>query len=690
MDALAAAAAGQAAARRRLQGRPEDAGRRHRRALERRRARRWRHRRLRLAGRAGAHQPSCGVRRHPVQQQGRAQPDRRRLHCRRSCRRAARQSGFPRAGHGGLRQGDRRRAEGRGRQDRAGLLRRCRPRQQGDRRRLRAGSRRPLQRGEHVLRHRLLPHQTAGTARHPPGLRTAPRDRQLWRRDRQFHVAAPHRRFHPAARLRGQGRQAGRLQPGQRALSRARAPVAGEGRTEGRRLRDAGRLPGHDIPAPHRRRIRRAGQLDAAGARGGIRPADRRDRSGRQAGCRREDALCRAAAVAEEQPQACRGRTGRPASQRCRARPRRGRTRHAGDRRGGEGAGGHRRACRFDRRRLGHARARTAAVPIRFAVPADARRDHPGTAARGIGQTGRRARERLPGARPRPDRRRPEAGAAPLCAGGGESPAHGLADALSAVAGRAAPARLRCRLRPHARRAETGTGCAVCEHETGRRGRTPVALRRSPRRQTDGGRSPDRPGGVAGTGAAGPGAGAQDPRRRAASSSPGVHACAVRLAPAARARAVPGCQRYPARELRQGGRILATRRRAVHAGDHGRRDRRKEHRPGAVRRAETIAGGDRERRFRRYRRSGAEDADGQLPHQPGHDRRQFGFTGTQRTWRTDRPELRQQLGIRQRQLPSDCCNSGCPICVHDLYAEQLQHYREQLAAWKQRHPEEPL
>ena len=41
-------------------------------------------------------------------------------------------------------------------------------------------------------------------------------------------------------------------------------------------------------------------------------------------------------------------------------------------------------------------------------------------------------------------------------------------------------------------------------------------------------------------------------------------------------------------------------------------------------------------------------------------------------------------------LPSDCCDSGCPICVHDLYAEQLQHYRELLAAWKQRHPEEPL
>ncbi|TDK30835.1 oxidoreductase-like domain-containing protein [Luteimonas terrae] len=39
-------------------------------------------------------------------------------------------------------------------------------------------------------------------------------------------------------------------------------------------------------------------------------------------------------------------------------------------------------------------------------------------------------------------------------------------------------------------------------------------------------------------------------------------------------------------------------------------------------------------------------------------------------------------------LPSDCCDSGCAVCVHDTYAEELQYYREQLAAWTARQSRE--
>jgi hypothetical protein len=37
-------------------------------------------------------------------------------------------------------------------------------------------------------------------------------------------------------------------------------------------------------------------------------------------------------------------------------------------------------------------------------------------------------------------------------------------------------------------------------------------------------------------------------------------------------------------------------------------------------------------------------------------------------------------------LPSDCCDSGCDPCVYDLYNDELQLYRQRLAAWQSRHP----
>ncbi|WP_166925501.1 oxidoreductase-like domain-containing protein [Xanthomonas sp. 60] len=38
--------------------------------------------------------------------------------------------------------------------------------------------------------------------------------------------------------------------------------------------------------------------------------------------------------------------------------------------------------------------------------------------------------------------------------------------------------------------------------------------------------------------------------------------------------------------------------------------------------------------------------------------------------------------------PNECCGSGCPLCVLDLYSEELQRYRQALAAWRLRHPEQ--
>lgn len=37
--------------------------------------------------------------------------------------------------------------------------------------------------------------------------------------------------------------------------------------------------------------------------------------------------------------------------------------------------------------------------------------------------------------------------------------------------------------------------------------------------------------------------------------------------------------------------------------------------------------------------------------------------------------------------PNECCESGCPLCVLDVHAEEMRVYREALAAWEQRHPD---
>jgi hypothetical protein len=39
-------------------------------------------------------------------------------------------------------------------------------------------------------------------------------------------------------------------------------------------------------------------------------------------------------------------------------------------------------------------------------------------------------------------------------------------------------------------------------------------------------------------------------------------------------------------------------------------------------------------------------------------------------------------------LPGDCCDSGCDPCVYDLYAEETAAYREKMAAWRLRHPQD--
>ncbi len=39
-----------------------------------------------------------------------------------------------------------------------------------------------------------------------------------------------------------------------------------------------------------------------------------------------------------------------------------------------------------------------------------------------------------------------------------------------------------------------------------------------------------------------------------------------------------------------------------------------------------------------------------------------------------------------KPLPMECCESGCPVCVYDIYTIELEAYRAALAAWLERNP----
>lgn len=43
----------------------------------------------------------------------------------------------------------------------------------------------------------------------------------------------------------------------------------------------------------------------------------------------------------------------------------------------------------------------------------------------------------------------------------------------------------------------------------------------------------------------------------------------------------------------------------------------------------------------------------------------------------------------EKPLPCDCCESGCDWCVYTVYADELDAYEKELAAWRGRHPDAP-
>jgi hypothetical protein len=47
--------------------------------------------------------------------------------------------------------------------------------------------------------------------------------------------------------------------------------------------------------------------------------------------------------------------------------------------------------------------------------------------------------------------------------------------------------------------------------------------------------------------------------------------------------------------------------------------------------------------------------------------------------RPDKPEA---------PLPAECCESGCEVCVWDVYNDQMRAWRDAMSRWRQAHPGE--
>lgn len=41
----------------------------------------------------------------------------------------------------------------------------------------------------------------------------------------------------------------------------------------------------------------------------------------------------------------------------------------------------------------------------------------------------------------------------------------------------------------------------------------------------------------------------------------------------------------------------------------------------------------------------------------------------------------------EKPLPTDCCETGCEVCVFDRYADERAAYRAALKSWLRRHLE---